>query len=116
MGYGRRFAALAAGVRKLAGRYGKRMYMMLTPADAQRVLPRFVEARLWKLPDRVVFQAPWERVVGEPGPRWGYGWLQKELKDVCRYLPAWKLLVTLPVNGIAWPCWRGPGLQVLVLR
>ncbi len=102
MGYGRRFAALAAGVRKLAGRYGKRMYMMLTPADAQRVLPRFVEARLWKLPDRVVFQAPWERVVGEPGPSMGYGWLQKELKDVCRYLPAWKLLVTLPVNGIAW--------------
>ena len=39
MGYGRRFAALAAGVRKLAGRYGKRMYMMLTPADAQRYCP-----------------------------------------------------------------------------
>ncbi|NLY30363.1 MAG: hypothetical protein GX047_07000 [Firmicutes bacterium] len=102
MGYGRRFAALAAGVRKLADTHGKGMYMVLIPADEKRVLPRIIETSLWKLPDRVIFQAPWEQVVGEPGPRMGYQWLQKELARVCRHLPAWKLMVSLPGNGIAW--------------
>ena len=102
MGYGRRFAALAAGVRKLADVYGKWMYMVLVPANDRRVLPRVIESRLWRLPDRVILQASWEQVVREPGPRMGYQRLKKELPCVCRHLPAWKLMVVLPVNGIAW--------------
>ncbi|NLA58496.1 MAG: hypothetical protein GX855_06315 [Firmicutes bacterium] len=102
MGYGRRFAALVAGARKLADMYGKRMYVILVPSDDKRVLPRVVETGLWKLPDRVIFQAPSELVVGEPGPRMGYQWLQKEFARVSRHLPAWRLLVMLPGNGIVW--------------
>ncbi|NMB12346.1 MAG: hypothetical protein GX977_08680 [Firmicutes bacterium] len=104
IGYGRRFTALVEGARKLAADYHKSMYMVLVPNDGHReALSKHVDNRLWaSLPDRVILRASLEHVSGTPGPKMGLQWVQNQLTRVYRYLPAWKLMVILPVDGIAW--------------
>jgi len=113
MGYARRFAALAARVRKLADGCDKRLYMVLVRAAVKGGFPRGVESWVWTLPDRIILQAPREQAAREPGPRMGYQWLQAGLKGVSRHLPAWRLLVALPGNGIAWYIGKDQGYQYL---
>ncbi len=104
MGYGRRFAALIGEIRALLQRYHKRLYVTLLPSpDGRGLFPRHIDPHVWtSLPHRVILQASLEHVEGEPGPRLGLEWLQTQLSRVYRYIPAWKLMVVLPLGGIAW--------------
>ena len=104
VGYGRRFTNLIREARRLATHYHKRLYMFLVPIDGrQQALPKYVDNQAWRfLPDRVILQASSEHVLGSPGPKLGMEWMQRQLKRVCRNLPAWKLMILLPVDGIAW--------------
>ncbi|NMB46950.1 MAG: hypothetical protein GX998_11155 [Firmicutes bacterium] len=103
LGYGRRFAALLHEARDLVNHYHKRMYMVLIPASGNLTLPRNVDRRIWRtVPDRVILQASRQYVEGQPGPKLGIKWMQKQLEKVWLYLPPWKLIVALPVDGVAW--------------
>lgn len=104
MGYGRRFGALVGTLRELVQRHGKKLYTTLRPqGDDRRLLPRHVDPRVWvSLPHRVILQLAWEYSSKGPGPRLGMEWLKSQLGKVAGYIPCWKLIVILPVNGIAW--------------
>lgn len=105
MGYGRRFVALMEEVRKIANHCHKKMYMVLVPANGRGgdILPRMIDSRIWRtLPDRVILYTPREHVIGAPGPKLGLEWLQTQFQRTRRHLPAWKLMVMLPTDAIAW--------------
>lgn len=103
-GYGRRFTALMERARKLATNYHKSMYMVLVPVDGHhQSLSRYVDNRVWAfLPDRVILHASSEHASDKPGPKMGLQRMQNQLKETYRYLPAWKLMVIMPVDGIGW--------------
>jgi spore germination protein len=105
MGYGRRFVALMQEVRKIIDHSHKKMYMVLVPANGRggNMLPRMIDNRIWRtLPDRVILYAPREHVTQTPGPKLGVQWLQTQFQRTRRHLPAWKLMVMLPIDSIVW--------------
>lgn len=109
LGYGRRFAALIGEIRSILRHYGKRLYMTLIPSpNGTRPFPKYVASHVWtSLPHRIIFHASQEYIGGEPGPRLGLSWLQAQIRRVQSHIPPWKLMVVLPLGGIAWVVGEG---------
>lgn len=110
LGYGRRFAALVGEVQDILRNHGKRLYMTLVPSsDGTRLFPKYVDRRVWTtLPHRIILQVSQEYIAGEPGPRLGLDWLQAQIRRVQAHLTTWRLMVALPLGGIAWVVGESP--------
>ena len=103
MGYGRRLTVVIKNIWNILQKCRKKLYLTLVPSEGPNPFPPHTDHSIWtKLAHRVILHPFGEYITGTPGPRVGWNSLQTLLPKISQQIPTWRLIVTLPLGGIAW--------------